>query len=129
MCRWPLKIQIYKLKFNIMKMKNSNFQEALVHVVYSNTFKIGLCIMALSLIGVNLMAQDFQKLVDQAKTNNPAIKTAVGWLCAVLELIGVVIVANKMFSGKPDAKDGLIGWISAMVFVGIATWAAESALT
>lgn len=59
-------------------------------------------------------------LYSKAQGQGASIKNLANWVLGVILLIGVIVVGYKLTSGKPEAREGLIGWIGGIVFIGIA---------
>ncbi len=64
-----------------------------------------------------LLAQpSIQNVATQTSTWGAQVKIILTWLLSLAAAAGGVVIAFKLFSGKPDAREGLMMWVGGVLF-------------
>ena len=72
------------------------------------------CIIAGTLC---LMAQpSIQNVATQTSTWGAQVRIILTWLLSLAAAAGGVVIAFKLFSGKPDAREGIMMWVGGVLF-------------
>lgn len=84
----------------------------------SNIKKLGLLLLFFFVAGcICIYAQpSLDGVANATKGWTASIKTICTWLMSIASIVGGVVVAFKLFSAKPDARDGIMYWVGGLIF-------------
>jgi len=57
-----------------------------------------------------------QSVATQTSTWGAQVKIILTWLLSLAAAAGGVVIAFKLFSGKPDAREGIMMWVGGVLF-------------
>jgi drug/metabolite transporter (DMT)-like permease len=57
-----------------------------------------------------------QSVATQTSTWGSQVKIILTWLLSLAAAAGGVVIAFKLFSGKPDAREGIMMWVGGVLF-------------
>ncbi len=57
-----------------------------------------------------------QNVATQTSTWGAQVKIILTWLLSLAAAAGGVVIAFKLFSGKPDAREGIMMWVGGVLF-------------
>jgi len=57
-----------------------------------------------------------QNVATQTSTWGAQVRIILTWLLSLAAAAGGVVIAFKLFSGKPDAREGIMMWVGGVLF-------------